>query len=162
MNRIARLSRYHRRVGRSLALLATLTLAGCASYRTVFGNAVAPSADLRIQFAPPRTLVVHSRNGDSTTVEEVIELRGKVVERSGDMITLEASHARTADSGAVQRFGSGAVVRVPQQEFVEVREARTGRTVLLLSLLLGAAVLVIAAATASEPAPPPPKGEKGL
>ena len=105
-------------------------------------------------------MVVHSRNGDSTTVEEVIELRGKVVERSGDMITLEASRARTADSGALQRFGSGAVVRVPQQEFVEVREARTGRTVLLLSFLLGAVVLVIVAAT-SEPAPPPPKEDKG-
>ncbi len=160
MDRIACPSRYRRRVGRVLALLATLTLAGCASYRTVFGNAVAPSADLRIQFAPPRTLVVHSRNGDSTTVEEVIELRGKVVERSGDMITLEPSRARTADSGALQRFESGAVVRVPQQEFVEVREARTGRTVLLLSVLLGAVVLVIVAATASEPAPPPPKEPK--
>ena len=159
MNRIARPSRYHRRVVRSLALLATLTLAGCASYRTVFGNAVAPSADLRIQFAPPRTLVVHSRNGDSTTVEEVIELRGKVVERSGGMITLEVSRARTADSGALQRFGSGAVVRVPLQE-VEVREARTGRTALLISVLLGAVVLLISAATASEPAPPPPKPEK--
>ncbi len=159
MNRIARPSRYHRRVGHALALLAPLTLAGCASYRTVFGDAVAPSADLRIQFAPPRTLVVHSRNGDSTTVEQVIELRGKVLERSEDIITLEPSRARTADSGAVQRFGSGAVVRVPQQEFVEVREARTGRTVLLLSALLGV-VLLIVAATASEPAPPPPKEPK--
>lgn len=162
MDRIARPSRYHRRVGHALALLAPLTLAGCASYRTVFGDAVAPSADLRIQFAPPRTLVVHSRDGDSTTVEEAIELRGKVVERSGDMITLEASRARTADSGALQRFGSGAVARVPVQEFVEVREVRTGRTVLLVSGLLWAAVLILVAATGSEPAPPPPKGEKGL
>ena len=159
MNRIARPSRYHRRVGRALTLLAPLVLVGCASYRTVFGDAVAPSADLRIQFAPPRTLVVHSRNGDSTTVEEVIELRGKVVERSGDMITLEASRARTADSGALQRFGSGAVVRVPLQEFVEVREARTGRTVLLFSVLLGVGLLIVAAIV-SEPAPPPPKEPK--
>ena len=159
MNRIARPSRYHRRVGRALALLAPLTLAGCASYRTVFGDAVAPSTDVRIQFAPPRTLVVHSRNGDSTTVEEVIELRGKVVERSGDMITLEVSRVRTADSGALQRFGSGAVVRVPVQEFVEVREARTGRTVLLLSALLGVGLLIVAAIV-SEPAPPPPKEPK--
>ena len=158
MNRIARPSRYHRRVGRALALLAPLTLAGCASYRTVSGDAVAPSADLRIQFAPPRTLVVHSRNGDSTTVEEVIELRGKVVERSGDMITLEVSRARTADSGALQRFGSGAVVRVPLQE-VELREARIGRTLLLVVGLLGA-VLVVAAATADGPPPPPPKEPK--
>jgi hypothetical protein len=157
MDRIALPSSYHRQIGRPLLILAALALPGCATYRTVPGDAVAPSEELRIPFSPPRTLVVHGLNGDSTTVEEVTELLGKVVERSADMITLEVSRAHTAGSRAVQRFGRGAVVSVPVQE-VEIREAQAGRTALLVLGLLGAFLAIIAVAT-HDSSPPPPSNK---
>lgn len=157
MNQITRPFHEHRRVFRALMFLAALTLPGCAAYRTVSGDAVYTDSQVRIRFAPPRALVVHGPNGDSMSVADVVEIRGRVIDRREGMLTLEATSARSMDARSSQKFGSGAVVRVPLQE-VELREVRAGRTLLLVAGLLGV-VLVVAAATAEDPPPPPPKEE---
>lgn len=159
MNPIARPSRSPHRIRRALALLVWLPLAGCATYRTVPSDAVAAPADVRIQFAEGRSVVVHNRNGDSLIVADVVELRGEVAERSAEMLTLEVTRAKRVGSEGLstQRFGSGSVVRVAPEE-IEIREGQAGRTVLLFGALLAAVLVVVAVAT-PDPAPPPPKDE---
>lgn len=144
-----------RRVFFALLFLSPLAFVGCATYRIVPGDAIALRSDLRVRFTSPRTLVVHSPRGDSLRIENVTELRGRVVEHFGDMITIEASRVRVSYSRTQRRLASGAVVTIPVQ-LVEVHENRPVRT---LFLLLGVVSLVgiLIAAAAPDPAPPAPK-----
>jgi hypothetical protein len=146
----------------SMALLTVLALSGCTTYRPSPAESVPTPSDVRIQFEPPRSIVVHrSSFSDSLTVPDVIELRGRLIERTGDMLTVEVSRAEMLGSRTPQRFGSGSVARVPIQD-LEVKETHTGRTVLLVvgSITL-LALLIAALASESEPEPPPPTKDEG-
>jgi len=146
-----------RRLCRVVLFLAPLAFAGCVGYRTTGVLVAGPGEGIRLRFTSPRTVVVHSPTADSIQVKNVVELTGRVVERTPELITLEVSRARTSDSRSQRRFGSGAVVSVvPEDATVGVQENRPARTVALVLALLGAAVLV-AAATAPDPPPPEPK-----
>ena len=140
-------------------LLAAFTLGGCATYRTVPGDAAPASAELRVRFSSPRDLVVYTLSGDSTNVANVAQLRGRVVERSEDMITIEPSRTLPEGSKVWQRYGDGAVVKIPMQ-VVEVRKASGGRTLLLMLALGTLLTVIVAAATYEEPPPPPKDGSK--
>ncbi|HSH76835.1 MAG TPA: hypothetical protein VLA09_14195 [Longimicrobiales bacterium] len=145
-----------------LAVLALVGVSACASYRSVADDAVAAPAEVRIRFAPARDIWVHSAQ-DSIGVTSVVELFGRVTEKDSTTVTLEVSRAqvlsRVSDRPVPMRFAAGSVTRVPMQN-VAVREARTGRTVLLVLGLVVVAAIVIGAATAPDPEPAPPKEPK--
>jgi len=153
---------WQRQSPRSIALLTVLVLSGCATYRPSSAETVPTPSDVRIQFEPPRSIVVHrSVFSDSLSVPDVIELRGRLIERTEDMLTLEVSRAQVLGSRPPQRFGSGSVARVPVQN-LEVKEISAGNTALFVIGSITLLVLaILAISSASEPEPPPQAKTEG-
>ena len=155
-------NRFWRPLAVHTVLIIVFALGACATYRPFPAESVPTPSDVRIRFEPPRSIMVHrSTSSDSLNVPDVTELRGKLVERIGDAITLEVSQAQILNARSPQRFGSGSVVRVPAQ-VLEVRKTDAGKTILLVAGSIAALVLLITGLTSeSEPEPTPPPKDEG-
>jgi len=147
---------------RSIPLLLALPLcACCVTYTPRPAEALAERADLRLRFETPRVVKFRTAEGDSLIHLDVTEVRGRLVERRGDSIVVQARYVDFAVRRG-QRLSSGAsaVFEVANLGVEEV-DSHSGRTILLVIAIGLTLVAVIAAATREEPPPPPQKEPKG-
>lgn len=139
-----------------VAALLFTALAGCASYTAMRPEAVPPSSTVRVQFESPQRVVVHAPNTDSTVIDEVVSVEGRMLDRTAEAVTLQVSSVRVRDpSGPPRtvRFSDGATAQIAAQT-VERRRSNTGVVLVLLAITV-VAIIVIGASYDPEPQPQP-------
>ena len=142
-----------------LALVGLAATAGCVGYSAVAPEAVTPRTELHLRFVTPRAVTFRTEAGDSLVIGNVIEVRGRLIERMRDSIAMRATHAETG-GGEGRRLGPGATAVVALADVGMQRVDRhVGRTILLIAVIGLGLVVGIAAATYEEPPPPPPKDD---
>ena len=77
-----------------VALLACGALSACSAYQVAPTDRIALNSSVRVRFSAPTNLTFQTAAGDSLVVDDVIELDGRVVAHSGNMITMVASGAK--------------------------------------------------------------------
>lgn len=142
------------RVARVPLFLAVLVSAGCYTYRPVVPDQVSLPAQVRIEFAPPETLVFYAVSGDSTVVQNVHRLEGRLVERDSVSVTLDAPEAEVVGEAVPRRFGYRTTVRAASS-VMEERHVSQGRTALLVLTMAGFLGVLLAAVTGHTYEPPP-------
>jgi type IV secretory pathway protease TraF len=134
--------------------MAVLVSAGCYTYRPVIADQVSLPAEVRIEFTPPETLVFYSASRDSTVVENVSMLKGRLVGRDSASVTLDATDAEVVGEAVPRRFAYRTTVRAATS-FMEERQVNQGRTALLVLSLVGFLSVILVAVTGDSYEPPP-------
>jgi hypothetical protein len=146
-----------------MALISVTVSSACASYPVITPEVATPETELRLRFAVPRIVTFRTETGDTLVLGNVVEVRGRMMERRGDSIAIRATRAELSQ-GEAPRLGSGttAAFALADLEMQEV-DSHPGRTILLIAAV-GFVVLVAVAAASLEDAfdesLPPPSDDK--
>jgi hypothetical protein len=145
-----------------LVLVAMATASGCANRTIVTPGQVTPSSDLSLRFEPSRTVVLRTEEGETRALERVVELRGQLIESSGDSILIRTRSVEFAD-GRTQGFGVGATASIALAEVtmeeVEINGGKTALLVIGIGVLLFALVMNSMSNMLEVTPPPAPKNE---
>jgi len=143
---------------RALSLVLVVALGGCYSYVAVGAVTPAPGADVQVEFAAPRDVVLQE-----VTVHWVTAVQGRLLSSDSDSVALAVAQLWGLEGRSYEATGVG--VSLPRQGIARVREKRMSRArsglaigaggAAIVATILGVRALVGSGGGSGRPPPPP-------
>ncbi len=142
---------------RALSLVLVVALGGCYSYVAVGAVTPAPGADVQVEFAAPRDVVLQE-----VTVHGVTAVQGRLLSSDSDSVALAVARLWGLEGRSYEATGVGGL---PRQGIARVREKRMSRArsglaigaggAAIVATILGVRALVGSGGGSGRPPPPP-------